>query len=148
MSYIRTCTPHEGSQGNAGPRTAAQQSCRPSCPRHRRCHLTACGRHWPQLHQQFPQHRPCEYLQSPPDDLMKIPTFRKKLEKENASIDIRLKSRVKEQLSVPSNSLRKLFSTRDKVQAVRDEMVVIDRACSNPQNLVSTSDQISRVRHL
>jgi exocyst complex component 3 len=88
-----------------------------------------------------------EYLQSP-DDLMKIPAFRKKLEKEKASIDIRLKSGVKEQLGVTSESLRKLFSTRDNVQAVRDEMVVIDRACSDPQNVVSTFDQISRVRHL
>jgi len=55
-----------------------------------------------------------EYLQSP-DDLMKIPAFRKKLEKEKASIDIRLKSGVKEQLAVTSESLRKLFSTRDNV---------------------------------
>ena len=79
---------------------------------------------------------------------MKIPTFRKKLEKEKVSINIRLKSGVKEQLSVASNSLRKLFSTHDNVQSVRDEMVVIDRACSDPQNLVSTFDQISRVGHL
>jgi hypothetical protein len=78
---------------------------------------------------------------------MKIPTVRKKLE-EKVSIDIRLKSGAKEKLSVTSNSLRKLFSTRDNVQAVRDEMVVMDRACSDPQNLVSTFDQISRVGHL
>ncbi|KAI0306145.1 exocyst complex component Sec6 [Multifurca ochricompacta] len=85
-----------------------------------------------------------EYLQSP-DDLMKIPAFRKKLEKEKASIDIRLKSGVKEQLSITSESLRKLFGTRDNVQAVRDEMVTIDRMCNDPQNVVSTFDQISRV---
>ena len=79
---------------------------------------------------------------------MKIPAFRKKLEKEKASIDIRLKSGVKEQLAVTRESLRKLFSTRDDVQAIRDEMVTIDRMCSDPQNVVSTFDQISRVRHL
>jgi exocyst complex component 3 len=86
-----------------------------------------------------------EYLQSP-DDLMKIPAFRKKLEKEKASIDIRVKGGVKEQLSVTSESLRNLFSTRDNVQAIRDEMVIVDRMCSDPQNVVSTFDQISRVR--
>jgi hypothetical protein len=86
-----------------------------------------------------------EYLQSP-DDLMKIPAFRKKLEKEKASIDIRVKGGVKEQLGVTSESLRKLFSTRDNVQAIRDEMVTVDRMCSDPQNVVSTFDQISRVR--
>ncbi|KAH9161274.1 exocyst complex component Sec6 [Lactarius sanguifluus] len=85
-----------------------------------------------------------EYLQSP-DDLMKIPAFRKKLEKEKASIDIRLKSGVKEQLAVTRESLRKLFGTRDDVQAIKDEMVTIDRMCSDPQNVVSTFDQISRV---
>ncbi|KAI9437842.1 exocyst complex component Sec6 [Lactarius psammicola] len=85
-----------------------------------------------------------EYLQSP-DDLMKIPAFRKKLEKEKASIDIRLKGGVKEQLAVTRESLRKLFGTRDDVQAIRDEMVTIDRMCSDPQNAVSTFDQISRV---
>jgi len=85
-----------------------------------------------------------EYLQSP-DDLMKIPAFRNKLEKEKASIDIRVKGGVKEQLSVTSESLRKLFSTRDNVQAIKDEMVTVDRMCSDPQNVVSTFDQISRV---
>jgi len=88
-----------------------------------------------------------EYLQSP-DDLMKIPAFRKKLEKEKASIDIRLKSGVKEQLAVTSESLRQLFTTRENVQAIRDEMVTVDRMCSDPQNIVSTFDQISRVRPL
>ncbi|KAI9444471.1 exocyst complex component Sec6 [Lactarius indigo] len=68
-----------------------------------------------------------------------------KLEKEKASIDIRLKSGVKEQLAVTRESLRKLFGTRDDVQAIKDEMVTIDRMCSDPQNVVSTFDQISRV---
>ncbi|KAI0041694.1 exocyst complex component Sec6 [Auriscalpium vulgare] len=85
-----------------------------------------------------------EYLQSP-DDLMKIPAFRKKLEKEKASIDARLKSGVREQLGATRDSLRKLFSTRDNVQLIRDEMVTIDRLCSDPQNTVATFDQISRV---
>ncbi|KAH9024304.1 exocyst complex component Sec6 [Lactarius pseudohatsudake] len=71
---------------------------------------------------------------------MKTPAFRKKLK-----APIRLKSGVKEQLAVTRESLRKLFGTRDNVQAIRDEMVTIDRMCSDPQNVVSTSDQINRV---
>jgi len=55
---------------------------------------------------------------------------------------------VKEQLSVTSESLHKLFSTRDNVQVIRDEMVTVDRICRDPQNVVSTFDQISRVCHL
>jgi hypothetical protein len=85
-----------------------------------------------------------EYLQSP-DDLLKILAFRKKLEKEKASIDSRLKSGVKEQLDATREGLRKLLSTRNNVQAVKDEMATIDRECSDPQNVVPTFDQISRV---
>ncbi|KAI0796082.1 exocyst complex component sec6 [Abortiporus biennis] len=85
-----------------------------------------------------------EYLQSP-DDLLKIAAFRKKLEKEKASIDARLKSGVKEQLDATREGLRKLFSTRTNVQALKDEMEIVDRECSDPRNVVATFDQISRV---
>jgi exocyst complex component 3 len=88
-----------------------------------------------------------EYLQSP-DDLLKLAAFRKKLEKEKASIDTRLKSGVKEQLDTTKDSLRKLFSTRDNVQAIKDEMVAIERLSTDPQNTVTTFDQISRVRSI
>jgi exocyst complex component 3 len=86
-----------------------------------------------------------EYLQSP-DDLLKIAVFRKKLEKEKSSIDARLKAGVKEQLDLTKDSLRKLFGTRDNVQSVREEMIAIERLCTDPQNAVATFDQISRVR--
>lgn len=85
-----------------------------------------------------------EYLQSP-DDLVKVSAFRKKLEKEKASIDARLKNGVREQLQATREGLRKLIGTRDNVQAIKDEMVLVDRECNDPQNVVSTFDQISRV---
>ncbi|KAK0188730.1 exocyst complex component Sec6 [Armillaria mellea] len=85
-----------------------------------------------------------EYLQSP-DDLVKVSAYRKKLEKEKASIDARLKNGVKEQLQATREGLRKLLSTRSNVQAIKDEMVAVDKQCSDPQNTVSTFDQISRV---
>ncbi|OAX43205.1 exocyst complex component Sec6 [Rhizopogon vinicolor AM-OR11-026] len=85
-----------------------------------------------------------EYLQSP-DDLMKVAAFRKKLEKEKASIDARLKSGAKEQLDATREGLKKLFGTRSNVQVVKEEMQIVDRLCSDPQNVVSTFDQISRV---
>ncbi|KAL5537134.1 SEC6 [Sanghuangporus sanghuang] len=85
-----------------------------------------------------------EYLQSP-DDLMKVAAFRKKLEKEKASIDARLKTGVKEQLEATRDGLRKLLGTRTNVQAIKDEMSTIDSACQNPANAISTFDQIARV---
>ncbi|KAG1717333.1 exocyst complex component Sec6-domain-containing protein [Suillus paluster] len=85
-----------------------------------------------------------EYLQSP-DDLMKVSAFRKKLEKERASIDARLKSGVKEQLDATREGLTKLLGTRNNVQVIKEEMQTVDRMCSDPQNVISTFDQISRV---
>ena len=85
-----------------------------------------------------------EFLQSP-DDLLKVAAFRKKLEKEKASIDTRLKSGVKDQLDTTREGLRKLFSTRMHIQSIKDEMQVVDALCSDPKYSVSTFDQISRV---
>lgn len=85
-----------------------------------------------------------EYLQSP-DDLIKVAAFRKKLEKEKASIDARLKSGVKEQLDATREGLKKLLSTRNNVQVIKEEMQTIDRLSADSQNAVSTFDQISRV---
>jgi len=85
-----------------------------------------------------------EYLQSP-DDLAKISNFRKKLEKEKASIDARLKSGAKEQLDATREGLRRLFSTRTNVQIIKDEMAAMDRECNDPSIAVATFDQISRV---
>ena len=88
-----------------------------------------------------------EFLQSP-DDLLKVAAFRKKLEKEKASIDTRLKSGVKDQLDATREGLRKLFSTRAHIQSIKDEMQVVDSLCSDPKNSVTTFDQISRVSKL
>ncbi|KAG8883419.1 SNARE-binding exocyst subunit S6 [Tulasnella sp. 331] len=85
-----------------------------------------------------------EFLQSP-DDLLKIATFRKKLAKEKASIDAKLKSGVKDQLDSTREGLKKLFGTRSNVQAIRDEMAGIDRACQETNKDVKMLDQISRV---
>jgi exocyst complex component 3 len=85
-----------------------------------------------------------EFFQSP-DDLQKIAAFRKKLAKEKASIDAKLKSGVKEQLDATREGLKKLFSTRENVQGIRDEMAGVDRSYKDPAKEVKTFDQISRV---
>ncbi|KAF9531774.1 exocyst complex component sec6 [Crepidotus variabilis] len=85
-----------------------------------------------------------EYLQSP-DDLVKVSAFRKKLEKEKASIDTRLKIGVKEQLQATRLGLKRFLSTRENVQALKDEMITIEKECEDPSVRVATFDQISRV---
>lgn len=85
-----------------------------------------------------------EYLQSP-DDLLKVSAFRKKLAKEKASIDAKLKSGVKDQLEATREGLRRLLGTRNNVQAIKDEIISVETMCRDPQNEVKTFDQISRV---
>jgi exocyst complex component 3 len=85
-----------------------------------------------------------EYLQAP-DDLAKVSAFRKKLEKEKASIDARLKTGVKEQLQATRLGLKKFLSTRQSVQAIKDEMMIVERDCEDPSVRVPTFDQIGRV---
>lgn len=85
-----------------------------------------------------------EYLQSP-DDLMKTIAFRKKLEKEKASIDSKLRSGVREQLDATREGLRKLLGTRENVNALREEIRGIEILFKDDKNEVKTFDQISRV---
>lgn len=85
-----------------------------------------------------------EYLQSP-DDLVKVSAFRKKLEKEKASIDTRLNNGIKEQLQATRLGLKRLLGTRDNVQAIKDEMMAVEKECEDPSVRVATFDQISRV---
>ena len=85
-----------------------------------------------------------EYLQAP-DDLVKVSAFRKKLEKEKASIDARLKNGVKEQIQATRLGLKKFLSTREHVQAIKDEMMAIEKDCEDPSIRVATFDQIARV---
>lgn len=89
-------------------------------------------------------HAIAEYLQAP-DDLAKVSTFRKKLEKEKASIDARLKIGVIEQLQATRLGLKKFLSTRQSVQAIKDEMMTVEKECDDPSIRVATFDQIGRV---
>ncbi|KAG8933913.1 SNARE-binding exocyst subunit S6 [Tulasnella sp. 418] len=85
-----------------------------------------------------------EYLQSP-DDLLKLAALRKKLVKEKASIDAKLKNGVKEQLVATRQALRKLISTRSNVQAIREEMAGIHSSIEDSVTDAKTFEQISRV---
>ncbi|KZP01538.1 exocyst complex component Sec6 [Calocera viscosa TUFC12733] len=83
-----------------------------------------------------------ELLKSP-DDLLKIAAFRKRLEKEKASINVKLKSGVKDQLEATREGLRKLMGTRNNVQAIKDEMANVHFMCQDPSIKVGEFDQIS-----
>lgn len=66
-----------------------------------------------------------------PDDLTKIPALRKKLAKEQASLEAKLKSGAKDQLEATREGLLKLQATRKDVAAVREAFGEIERLCGD-----------------
>lgn len=85
-----------------------------------------------------------ETLQSP-DDLMKTTALRKKLEKEKASIDNKLGAGVRDQLDAIRDGLRKLISTRENVNALKEEIRGVEALFADDKNEVKAFEQISRV---
>ncbi|EJU03705.1 exocyst complex component Sec6 [Dacryopinax primogenitus] len=83
-----------------------------------------------------------ELLKSP-DDLLKIAALRKRLEKEKASINVKLKSGVKDQLEATREGLRKLMGTRNNVQSVKDDMANVHFLCQDPGARAGEFEQIS-----
>lgn len=68
------------------------------------------------------------HLQSP-DDLTKLPALRKKLLKEQASLDAKLKAGAKEQLEATRDGLLKLQATRRDVAGVREAFADVEKTC-------------------
>ncbi|TIA87730.1 hypothetical protein E3P99_03017 [Wallemia hederae] len=63
-----------------------------------------------------------------PDDLAKLAAFRKKLIKERAVIETKLKSGVAEQLDITRDGIRKLYVTRSTVKRVSEGMTNVGKS--------------------
>jgi exocyst complex component 3 len=81
-----------------------------------------------------------------PEDLTKITAIRAKLEKEKASIDVKLRSGVKDQLESTREALSKLQKSKDGVRGIQDDLMQVDKLCRDPQIAVKNFDRTSRVR--
>lgn len=62
-----------------------------------------------------------------PDDLLKLPIYRKKLLKEKSALDAKLASGVKAQLDATRDALLKLQASRAAMGLIREEMMAVER---------------------
>jgi hypothetical protein len=68
-----------------------------------------------------------------PDDLVKLASIRKRLQREQAGIDAKLKQGAKEQLDATREAMSKLRESKSQIEAIKEEMVIIEKACEDPR---------------
>ena len=74
-----------------------------------------------------------EYLKSP-DDLAKIPSLRRKLVQEHASLSAKLKMGAKDQLEATREGLLQLQSTRREIAGIQEIFSQIEGLCQDPRD--------------
>lgn len=91
-----------------------------------------------------PAQRVADSLKSP-DDLLKIAGLRKKLRKEQESLEVSLRTGAKDQLDATRDALAKLMDTRVAVGEIREELVNVERLCEDPRTHVDGFGKIGEV---
>lgn len=80
-----------------------------------------------------------------PDDLNKLSQIRKRLQREQAGIDAKLKQGAKEQLDATREAMSKLRETKNQIEAIKEDMVAIEKACEDPRIRVEGFGKIASV---
>lgn len=80
-----------------------------------------------------------------PDDLDKIPQLRKEFARKKGAIDGQLRNGLREQLERTQGGMNGLTDGQRTVQLIKDEMMNIDRLCSESQNMITDFASINQV---
>ena len=80
-----------------------------------------------------------------PDDLAKTANIRRRIKKEQDSIEVKLRTGAKDQLDATRDGLAKLMSTRVAVGEIREQMVNVERLCEDPRSVVEGFSKIGEV---
>ncbi|KAA1082358.1 SNARE-binding exocyst subunit S6 [Puccinia graminis f. sp. tritici] len=80
-----------------------------------------------------------------PDDLVKLAQIRKRLQREQAGIDAKLKQGAKEQLDSTREAMSKLRESRNQIEAIKEEMIAVEKACEDPRVRVDGFGKIASV---
>ncbi|WAR52504.1 hypothetical protein PtB15_1B946 [Puccinia triticina] len=80
-----------------------------------------------------------------PDDLVKLAQIRKRLQREQAGIDAKLKQGAKEQLDATREAMSKLRESKNQIEAIKEEMVAVEKACEDPRVRVEGFGKIASV---
>ncbi|KAK0531521.1 SNARE-binding exocyst subunit S6 [Tilletia horrida] len=85
-----------------------------------------------------------DHLRSP-DDLSKLHALRKRLEKEHASLDAKLKSGAKDQLEATRDGLLKLQITRKDVSSIQEAFGQVEQLCGSSSGESSAATRSFKV---
>ncbi|KAH9821815.1 exocyst complex component Sec6-domain-containing protein [Melampsora americana] len=88
-----------------------------------------------------------EFFKSP-DDLVKLSQTRKKLQREQASIDAKLKEGAKAQLDATRDALVRLRETKNEIGTIKEDMIAIEKACEDPRVWVEGFGKIASVSRI
>jgi exocyst complex component 3 len=80
-----------------------------------------------------------------PDDLDKIASLRMEFGRKKGNIDSQLRSGLRDQLETVQNGVNGLSDGQKTVQQIKDEMMKIDRLCSESQNMIKDFASINLV---
>ena len=80
-----------------------------------------------------------------PDDLDKIPALKMEFSRKKSAVDGQLRTGLREQLEMTQSGMTGLSDGQKTVQAIKDEMIKIDRLCSESQNMIKDFASINLV---
>ncbi|QIW97274.1 hypothetical protein AMS68_002792 [Peltaster fructicola] len=80
-----------------------------------------------------------------PDDLDKLPSLRAEFTRKKAAIDSQLKHGLKEQLEVTQNGMSSITDGQKIVQAIKEEMMKIEKLCAEAQGMIVDFSEINRM---
>ncbi|OAV99137.1 hypothetical protein PTTG_09168 [Puccinia triticina 1-1 BBBD Race 1] len=68
-----------------------------------------------------------------PDDLVKLAQIRKRLQREQADIDAKLKQGANEQLDATKEAMSKLRESKNQIEAIKEDIIAVEKACEDPR---------------
>lgn len=80
-----------------------------------------------------------------PEDLDKIPALKLEFSRKKGAVDGQLRSGLREQLELTQSGMTGLTDGQKAVQMIKEEMMKIDRLCSESQNLIKDFASINTV---
>ncbi|KAK4455777.1 exocyst complex component sec6 [Podospora aff. communis PSN243] len=80
-----------------------------------------------------------------PDDLDKIPALKAEFARKKAAVDSQLRGGLREQLETTQAGMNGLSDGQKTVQQIKDEMMKIDKICSESQNMIKDFATINLV---
>ena len=80
-----------------------------------------------------------------PDDLDRLPTLKADLSRKKSALDAQLKTSLTAQLHTTQNGMASLTDGQKTVQAIKEEMMKIDRLCSEAQGMIKDFPEIERL---